>query len=152
MNRFLILLLVFCLFLGCEPNIKPKKPDSLIDKDKMTNVLYDMFITSSAKGTSRTKFEIKGIDPETYILKKYNIDSLQFAMSNDYYAHDIDVYKEMIESIKSRLTSEKEKYQAIDKKESELKKKEKDSLKRLRQQQLPNPNLVKPLAKKKQKK
>ncbi|RZN84198.1 MAG: DUF4296 domain-containing protein [Winogradskyella sp.] len=141
MKQVLVILLVAGLFLGCEPKLQPKKPENLIPKDKMTKILSDMFVVSSAKGVSRTKLEAKGIDPEAFILKKYNIDSLQFAQSNDYYAHDIEAYKEIIEDVKAKLTSEKQKYEAINKKEEAINKKKKDSLRELRQVQRANPNL-----------
>ncbi|GGI55899.1 DUF4296 domain-containing protein [Winogradskyella haliclonae] len=141
MKQVLVIVLVIGLFLSCEPKLQPKKPENLIPKDKMTEILSDMFVVSSAKGVSRTILEAKGIDPETYILKKYNIDSLQFAQSNDYYAHDIETYKEIIEEIKAKLTSEKQKYEAENKKEEAENKKKKDSLIKLKQVQRANPNL-----------
>jgi len=145
MKKFITISVVVFLCFGCEPKIKPDKPDNLISKEKMTNVLYDMFIASSAKGTSRTKFEKLGLDPETYILKKYSIDSIQFAQSNNYYAHDLEAYKAIIEKVKTKLSVEKEKYAAIDKEEAEENKRKKDSLKSARQRLKANPNIKKPL-------
>ncbi|MBT8244002.1 MAG: DUF4296 domain-containing protein [Winogradskyella sp.] len=151
MKKFLAISVVVLLVLGCEPNLKPKKPDNLIPKEKMTNLLYDMFITSSAKGINRPKFEKLGLNPETYILKKYSIDSLQFAESNNYYAYDIKIYKSMIEDVKRKISAEKEKYVAIDKEEQKEKDRKKDSLKKLLQRLKVNPNLevIKPKKKKK---
>lgn len=131
---------IMLLCVACEPNLKPKKPDNLISKEKMTELLYDMFIASSAKGVNRSKFEKLGLDPETYILKKYDIDSLQFAQSNDYYAHDIELYKSMIEAVKSKLSAEKEKYTAIDEEEQKENKRKKDSI---RAERLKNKEVLK---------
>lgn len=128
MKKSIIILIAVVLCFSCEPNLKPEKPNNLIPKDKMTNLLFDMFIASSAKGINRTKFELLGLDPENYILKKYNIDSLQFAESNNYYAYDVDMYKSMIEDVKSKLSLEKEKYEAIEEKENEERKLKRDSL------------------------
>ncbi|SHG96183.1 DUF4296 domain-containing protein [Winogradskyella jejuensis] len=144
MRHLFFLILAILSLLSCEPKLKPDKPDNLIAEDKMTDVLYDMFIVSSAKGISRTKFEKIGLNPEQYILKKHNIDSLQFAQSNDYYAHDVEVYKAMIETIKSRLSAEKEKYKAIEKEEQEEKKRQKDSLRKLRQANKTKEKLIDP--------
>lgn len=135
-----IIILVFIIF-GCEPKLKPKKPDNLISKSEMTNVLYDMFIVSSAKGISRPKFEEKGIDPEKYILRKYDIDSTQFAESNDYYAHDIEVYKSIIEGVKTRINVKKTELSALEKKEKEEKERIKDSIRNRKVEQRANPNL-----------
>ncbi len=128
MKKSIVLLIAILLCFSCEPNLKPEKPDNLIPKDKMTDLLFDMFIVTSAKGIKRTKFESFGLDPEDYILKKYNIDSLQFAESNNYYAYDVELYKSMIEDVKAKLSSEKEKYEAIEKKEEEERKRKRDSL------------------------
>ena len=132
MKGFITVLLLGMLVLACEPKLKPEKPDNLISKDKMTEVLYDMFVVNAAKGVNRRKLELEGINPERYILEKYNIDSLQFAQSNDYYAYDIETYGSIIETIKKRLTKEKEHFEAIDKKEQDAKKRKRDSLKKLK--------------------
>jgi hypothetical protein len=114
---------------GCKPQLKPEKPENLIPKDEMTLVLYDLFVVNSAKGIDRVLFENKGINPEVYILEKYNIDSTQFAKSNDYYAHDIEVYNDIIEKVKERITLEAEKFEVISK-EEQNKERKRDSLKR----------------------
>ncbi|RNC87785.1 MAG: DUF4296 domain-containing protein [Winogradskyella sp.] len=139
MKHLLSLIFISSILMSCEQRFQPNKPDNLIPQEKMTNVLYDMFIASSAKGVSRIKFEAKGIDPETYILKKYEIDSLQFALSNDYYAHNVELYNAMIEDVKAKLTAEKTKFEAIEKDEKEKNKRKKDSLKQLLETQKKDP-------------
>lgn len=103
----LILLLVSC---GSEGQKKPKKPDNLISKDKMVNVIYDMSLLSAAKGVNRKLMEQKGVYPEKYIYKKHNIDSTQFAQSNEYYAFDLDTYEEIYNNVKTKLNKEKKVY------------------------------------------
>lgn len=100
----------------------------------MADVLSDMFVVSTAKGTVRIKFEKAGINPEQFILDKYDIDSLQFALSNNYYAHDIETYKEIIEEVKAKLTEQKEYYEDIDKKDQEEKRRQRDSLRKAKQE------------------
>ena len=68
-------------------DLRPEKPENLISKDKMAEILYDMFIINSAKGVNRKILRNNGIDPEAYILSKYEIDSIHFAQSNAYYAY-----------------------------------------------------------------
>ena len=141
MKKSISILLISIVFLACEPKLKPEKPDNLIARDKMVNVLHDMFVVSSAKGVSRSKLEVQGLNPEQYILRKHNIDSLQFATSNDYYAHDVETYKAIIEEIKVKLTTEKEKFVALEKEEQEERKRIKDSILKAQQIQKANPNL-----------
>ena len=66
MKRLITILFVSVAFLGCEPNPKPEKPENLISREKMVDVLHDMFIVSSAKGISRIKLEKNGLNPELY--------------------------------------------------------------------------------------
>ena len=132
MKRFIIALLLGMSVLACEPKLKSEKPDNLIPKDKMTEVLYDMFVVNAAKGINRRKLELEGLNPEQYILQKHNIDSVQFAKSNDYYAYDIEAYSGIIETVKKRLTIEKERFEAIGKEEENKKKRKLDSLKKLK--------------------
>lgn len=129
MRNLGVILFLGILFFGCEPRLKPEKPQNLIPKDKMTLVLYDMFVINSAKGINRLKLEKNGINPERYILTKHSIDSVQFAKSNDYYAHDLEVYDEIINDVKNKVTSEKAKYEALVKAEKEKLKVGTDSLK-----------------------
>ncbi len=82
-----------------------EKPDNLIDKDKMTDILYDMSLLEAIK-TQNLNGGISTKTANEYIYKKYKIDSVQFAKSNKYYASDIVEYKKMFEKIKERLNNE----------------------------------------------
>jgi hypothetical protein len=53
--------------------------------------------------------EENGIDQNTYVYKKYGIDSVQFARSNQYYAADIVTYKQIYEEVAKRLEAHKSK-------------------------------------------
>ena len=84
-KRVIILALTFCL-IGCFGLKNPKKPKNLIPKDKMVNILIDIrLITSSNTGISHRTLNDLIPNKETFIYNKYNIDSLQFALSNEYY-------------------------------------------------------------------
>lgn len=139
MKKIVALILVFFTFLGCEPKLKPEKPDNLIPKDKMADVLKDIFVVNSAKGISRLKLEKVGLNPEEYILKKHNVDSLRFAQSNNYYAHDVEAYTAIIEDVKAKITAEKDIFTALEKEEQEKYKRRKDSIRKARQELKANP-------------
>lgn len=99
-----------CCF-ACNDVERPPKPNNLINKEKMVDVLYDVYIMNAAKGLKKKQLEKWGISPEKYILNKYKIDSLQFAQSNEYYAYDLETYQEMMDEVVKRLEKEKAKYQ-----------------------------------------
>lgn len=117
--RILVFIMYIILFVGCNSVNQPKKPDNLISKDKMSEIIYDVYIMNSAKGINKTLLENNGILPQEFIYKKHSIDSLQFANSNDYYAFDTEVYEGIINKVKEKIESEKVKYEAIN--EEELK-------------------------------
>lgn len=121
-----VLLLV--VIMGCQNNKidKPPKPDNLIPKDKMVEVIYDMLLISGAKGVSKRLLENNGIAPESYIYNKHNIDSLQFAQSNAYYSLDLDEYESLYNRVEKRLNEDQKKY----KKEAEIDKAKKDSIRK----------------------
>lgn len=102
-----VLLLIACDF-G-----EPKKPDNLISKDKMVNVLIDAKLISSAISSNKKISEKHKLNMDTYVFKKHNIDSLQFSLSNDYYSFHIKEYEEIYIKVKDSLTKLKEKYVKI---------------------------------------
>ena len=129
MIRFIKIICLLLLITGCENNKinKPEKPENLISKKVMVDVLYDMALISSAKGSDRRVLEKKGIFPQDYIFTKYNIDSLQFVESNNYYSHDIDLYEELYSELRSKLEKDKEEFNEI-LEEEKAEKAKKDSL------------------------
>lgn len=122
--RQLKYILIFVLAISCNNNSieKPKKPENLIRKDKMVEILYDMSIFTAAKGVNKKLIESKGILPEAYIYKKYNIDSLQFVQSNEYYTFNIDSYEDIYSKLKLKLQKEKAYYDSIVKARTEQRK------------------------------
>jgi len=125
--------LLIVLIISCKNNSidKPKKPDNLIPKDSMVEILYDISLISSAKGVNKKLLENKGIVPEDYIFKKHNIDSLQFALSNEYYAFNLDTYEDIYNSVKLKLEEDKKHFQTI----VFVEQKEKDSLNKIKRKQ-----------------
>lgn len=136
MLKHTVAILILGLFVvACTSTQRPKKPDNLIPKDQMSAILYDLFTINAAKGVNRKLLEKNGFVPETYVLTKYSIDSLQFADSNDYYAYDNQEYKAIIEKVKARLEKEKEGHEAVRDEEQEAKKSRTDSINQLKKKE-----------------
>nr|WP_321232451.1 DUF4296 domain-containing protein [uncultured Psychroserpens sp.] len=130
MKRYVIFLVII-LFFGCYSSNKPKKPNNLIPKAKMADILYDVFILNAAKGSNKSILEKQGIYPESYVFEKYNIDSLQFALSNEYYGFYVEDYESIIESVKRRIDKDKVTYKALAEKEEKDKQRKRDSIREL---------------------
>ena len=101
MKKYLFILIIF---FGCsDPNNKETIPKNLISEEKMVEVIYEMTLISVSKGVNRQILEKNGVIPEQYIFNKHNIDSLQFAISNEFYSNDLDTYLEIYEKVKEKL-------------------------------------------------
>ena len=107
MQRFLKHILLFLLITSCSKIEKPKKPDNLISKDKMVDIIVDINLINAAKGINKRVLEENQINPEAYILEKYNVDSIQFKASNNFYAYDIKAYEAIYKSAKEELEKRK---------------------------------------------
>ena len=83
-------------------------PDNLISEDKMIEILYDMSLISVSKGINKRIIENNGMKPKKYILKKHNIDSIQFVASNQYYSKDLETYLSIYEEVLNKLQSNRE--------------------------------------------
>ena len=116
MKKYISLFALAVLFLSCNKDLV-EKPDNLIDKKVMGDILYDLSILEALKYQDPNSLYKNGINPKTYIYKKYKIDSLQFAKSNAYYAADYREYKKMYDDLNDRLGKENTALELIVKKE-----------------------------------
>lgn len=137
MKKFIYIAFVI-LFVGCNSD-RPSKPKNLIPKDEMSEIIYDVFILNAAKGVNKKVLENNGIFPQDYVYKKYRIDSLQFALSNEYYSYNIEMYESIMEKVKSKIEFEKKINDSINTLEDRTKDSErsqrfktKDTLKKLK--------------------
>jgi hypothetical protein len=128
MKWYHTLLLICLLSLSCNKKVKPERPNNLIPREQMINILYDLYIINGAKNVNRTQMDEKGVEADNYVFTKYDIDSLQFAKSNAYYAYDPDDYKDMVEEVRDRLEIEKENIQELQRTERERRKRRQDSI------------------------
>lgn len=136
-----ISLLAILALLGCKEDLV-KKPEHLIEKSKMMDIMYDLALLEAVKYQNPTVLDSNQIRPKQFIYKKYKIDSLQLAQNNIYYAADYKNYKIMFESVVKRIANEKKRVNSVIKleekkdkiridklkKKSQLAKKSKDSI------------------------
>ncbi|SDK88518.1 protein of unknown function [Salinimicrobium catena] len=138
--RLLYALLIMALFAGCQDIQKTPKPEDLISKDKMVDVLTEISLLHGARSYNVNLLEEKGIDPNKYIYEKYDIDSLQLVKSNDYYAANYRDYQDIYNNVKERLEALKVEYDTIRVREE----RRKDSLRKLERDTLLEDSIRKP--------
>ncbi len=99
-RSFLLLFLAFAM--ACQSKVNYEKPEDLIPRDVMIDLLYDMHM---AVGTSnlRNKNLEKDRNYMSLVYEKYGIDSTRFAISNIYYTSQPVEYEEMFEEVERRL-------------------------------------------------
>lgn len=100
-NCFVIVLVIF-LSVSCKREVV-KQPEKLIEKDKMIDIMYDLSLLEAMKYQNPISLDSIETNPTKFILKKYKVDSLQFAQNNMYYAADYENYKEMFDEVGKRL-------------------------------------------------
>ena len=143
-KRCLILSCIVFSLSGCYRFKAPDKPDNLIPEDKMVDVLIDAKLIGISNSRNRKIMQDSGINPDTYIYKKYGIDSLQFAQSNEYYSYYIDdyesIYNKIDDSLKTLLKSLKDEQERIKKEAAERRR---DSLRQIRDSKLKKDSIQK---------
>lgn len=106
MLPFLSLLIVL---IGCK-NSEVEKPEKLLTEDQMAAIIYDISVIDAIR--AHRPGQSQAVD-RGYIYKKYEIDSLQFAKNNAYYASDVSKYKKIYDRVSERITIEKNKADSL---------------------------------------
>ena len=126
-KRLILFFTISVFVVSCYKFKDPKKPDNLISKDKMVDVLIDFKLVSSVNSKNRKLLIQQGIDYNNYVFVKHDIDSLQFAESNLYYSYDFDTYQSIYDKVIDSLTQLQNYYNEL----AEAEKKEKEDAKDL---------------------
>ena len=106
MKKISYLLFLGVFFMGCTSNTIIKKPDNLISKKQMVDLLTDLAIASGAENIKNNDLE-RNVNYFPLVFKKYGIDSTRFKESNYYYTSRIDDYEEILKKVDDRLKAMK---------------------------------------------
>ena len=121
MRNIVISFIVVIYLFSCS-NKSAKKPDNLISLETIEEVIYDVYMLNAIKISNKKLLQNEEVSFEKEIFEKYNIDSLQFAKSNDFYAADFETYKALIERIKNRMDLNKKALEQLIEEEKKSKK------------------------------
>lgn len=108
--RYFSKIIVLLLFLvGCQDVKYPEKPENLLSREKMVQMLADAYIgnASRSKSVNNRVLRTKGVHLDSILYKKHQVDSLTFAQSNAFYASNLDVYTEIITEVEKLLLTKK---------------------------------------------
>jgi len=112
-KSYILMFVLMWFAFSCGKEIKPEKPSNLIPEKEFTDILLDMFIINSAKGVNKKVLEENGLKPQEYIYEKYNIDSLQFVKSNEYYAFNSKKYMAILDNVKQNVENQKKVFEKL---------------------------------------
>ncbi len=101
MRNAICLSLLF-LLLSCESKVKYDKPEDLISKEQMIDLLYDIHLANGTGGVKNKALE-NNLNYMSLVFEKYKIDSIRFAESNLYYISNINEYEDIFEEVEKRL-------------------------------------------------
>ncbi|MFD2940916.1 DUF4296 domain-containing protein [Flavobacterium notoginsengisoli] len=102
MKNFVVIVLVLFLSISCKKELV-KEPAKLIEKEKMIDIMYDLSLLEAMRYQKPLSLDSIESDPRKFILRKYKVDSLQFAQNNMYYASDYETYKDMFDEVNKRI-------------------------------------------------
>ncbi len=125
MKRISVWLLVLISFCSCTSNVE--KPKNLLDEEKMTEILADLFIhqqSSYLTEVNSTKYNFSQIDAQ--ILHNHQTNAEDFRESYKYYYLQPEKYNEILldvrEKLEEKLPKEEREKRIADRKEKEKKK------------------------------
>lgn len=102
MNKFLSIALIGLLLINCTSNTIIKKPDNLIPKNQMVDLLTDLLLASGAENVKNLQLK-RNVNYYPLVFEKHHIDSIQFKESNHYYSTKVDEYDQIIKKVETRL-------------------------------------------------
>ena len=105
--KYLLLIFTCILLTFCTSNTIYKKPENLITKDQMVNVVTDMLMATGGNNIKNLNLERK-VNYFPLVFEKYKIDSATFNSSNVYYTSRIDDYSDILKEVSERLQSKKD--------------------------------------------
>ena len=95
------------LLFSCKDKVDYEKPEGLIGKAKMTDLLFDMHMAVGTSNIQNVNLE-KNRNYMSLVHQKHGIDSTQFAVSNLYYTAHIQEYEEIFEEVERRIQALKD--------------------------------------------
>ena len=97
-----LLCMTLLFVISCQKPLV-EKPEKLIDENTMVDILYDLSILEAIKSQNAVTPDSISINPNEFIVKKYKVDSIQFAKNDKYYASDIKKYKKIYDKVTQRI-------------------------------------------------
>lgn len=119
---------------SCQNVEKIEKPEKLLSKSEMKDLLYDMVLLDAASGVNEKRLKDLDIKMFDFLSKKYKLDSNELKQNIQYYNMKFDDNLEIYEQVKDSISRLEQSYDSITKARDSLKKlerKRRDSIRKL---------------------
>jgi hypothetical protein len=104
MKKGIVVFFIIFIF-SCSNVKKSSQPENLFSKDKMANLLTDLYVIEGAISSNRNAYVQSGVRPSAYIYNKYDMDSLTFKENFNYYTDRVEDYLSIINQVQDNLKS-----------------------------------------------
>ncbi|MBL6607342.1 MAG: DUF4296 domain-containing protein [Flavobacteriaceae bacterium] len=133
-NKHLFVSLKFALSIflalglfACQDVVRPAIPEQIIPEAKMADLLVEAYIGNAARSNNNRVLRMGGVQLDSILYAKYEIDSLQFAQNTAYYAAQIDPYMRILQQVETKLSVVKKSLDSLALIDAEQQKKDKES-------------------------
>lgn len=126
--NYLLLVLISSVVLGCQEVVRPEIPEKLIPESKMVDILVEAYIGNAARSNNNRVLRLGGVQLDSILYAKYDIDSLQLAQNTAYYASQIDPYLDILEAVETELSGMKKSLDSMALIDAQQQKKDKQQL------------------------
>ncbi len=101
--------MLLLILAGCQDVKYPEKPENLLSKEKMVQMLADAYIGNASRSKSYNNriLRTNGVHLDSILYKKHQVDSLTFVKSNAYYASNLVIYTEIMTEVEKLLLTKK---------------------------------------------
>ena len=128
LSKYALLIFLALGVFACQDVVRPDIPEQIIPEAKMADILVEAYIGNAARSNNNRVLRMGGVQLDSILYAKYEIDSLQFAQNTAYYASQIDPYMRILEQVETKLSGVKKSLDSIALIDAEQQKKDKDSL------------------------
>ena len=101
--KSILVLLLIITYTSCQDVKKPEIPTDLISQDIMVDILTDVYISNASRNVNNKLIRKRNLHLDSIIYNKYEVDSLQFVLSNAYYSSDLKTYGKLLTQVQDVL-------------------------------------------------
>jgi len=121
---------LFLLLVACTSNTIYQKPEDLIPKPQMIDLLTDIYLANAADNNPN-KLGERNIKYLPLVYKKYKIDSSRFKRSNYYYTSKIKEYQSIKQAVFNNLEALKKEHDILFKRSDSLAKIKREAVRKI---------------------